>query len=308
MRLPNCSATLGFCARHVVGRVDSEDRSSSVQRRAASTIIYILASLIGIWAFVAPLLTPTLTQAGELQAGGALAPLLLVGLVTLCYLALLSEAQGQAIGATTVALLGVLVAMNAALRFAETVVPGPGGFSPMFLLIILTGYVFGARIGFLMGALSLMASALVTGGVGPWLPFQMWAAGWVGMSAPLVRPVVRLLRAEQRLGEVISLATLGAAWGIAYGALMNLWFWPYVAGDAATGWVPGMDLSEGLRHYLAFYLLTSFGWDLFAAAGNVALLVLFAAPALRALRRFQSRMSFTHSIGTLPPATSEVWP
>jgi len=179
-------------------------------RRIVSITIYILASLIGLWAFLSPFLTANLAQSGELQAGGPVAPLLLTGLVGLCYLALLHEAHGPAAGATTIALLGILVSINAALRFAETVVPGPGGFSPMFLLIILTGYVFGARVGFLMGALSLLVSALITGGVGPWLPFQMWAAGWVGMSARLVRPIVRLVRAERRLGEVVLLAMFAA--------------------------------------------------------------------------------------------------
>lgn len=271
-------------------------------RRLLSLSTYLLASLIGVWAFASPLLTPGLVQAGELQAGGALAPLLLVGLVSLCYLALLYEAQSPVGGATTVALLGVLVALNAALRFAETVVPGPGGFSPMFLLIILTGYVFGARMGFLMGALSMMVSALVTGGVGPWLPYQMWAAGWVGMSAWVIRQLARLLHAEGRPAEIALLAAFGALWGLLYGAILNLWFWPYVAGDPAIAWTPGMDLRAGLLRYTAFYALTSLAWDLGAAIGNAALLAFFGTTTLRALRRFRSRLGFVHTPAPHPAA------
>jgi energy-coupling factor transport system substrate-specific component len=277
-------------------------------RRIVSITIYIFASIIGLWAFVSPFLTASLVQSGELQAGGPLAPLLLTGLVGLCYLALLHEAHGPAAGATTIALLGVLVAINAALRFAETVVPGPGGFSPMFLLIILTGYVFGARVGFLMGALSLMVSALITGGVGPWLPFQMWAAGWVGMSARLVRPVVRLFHAERRLGEVIFLACFAAMWGFLYGGLLNIWFWPYVIGEAATSWIPGIGLQEGLSRYAAFYALTSFGWDAFAAFGNAVLMALFAVPVLQALRRFRARLSFRYLSAPIPNVQVETTP
>lgn len=259
-----------------------------------SIIIYLLASVLGVWAFLSPFFTHGLVQAGELQAGGALAPILLAILVALCYLALLQETRSPAAGATIVALLGVLVAMNAALRFAETVVPGPGGFTPMFLLIILTGYVFGARIGFLMGALSLMVSALVTGGVGPWLPYQMWAAGWIGMSARLVRYATELLRVENRAGEIVLLALFAGGWGFLYGGILNLWFWPYVVGDAASGWSPGLGLAESVARYLAFYMLTSFGWDVFAAAGNSMLIILFGIPVLRALRRFGARLSFQY--------------
>ncbi len=247
---------------------------------------------MGVWAFLSPFLTQHLAQTGELQAGGPLAPLLLTGLVGLCYLALLHEAHGPAAGATIVALLGVLVAMNAALRFAETVVPGPGGFTPMFLLIILTGYVFGARIGFLMGALSLMVSALVTGGVGPWLPYQMWAAGWIGLSARGVRSLAILMKIDGRSGEIVLLALFAGAWGFLYGGILNLWFWPYVVGDLSSGWSPGMGLAASISHYVAFYMLTSFGWDVFAAVGNSMLIVLFGVPILRALRRFEIRLNF----------------
>jgi energy-coupling factor transport system substrate-specific component len=260
-----------------------------LQRRYLSIAVYLLASLIGIWAFAAPFLNTNLLP-GELQAGGILAPILLVILVGLCYLALLHEAHGPAASATIVALLGVLVALNAALRFAETVVPGPGGFTPMFLLIILTGYVFGARIGFLMGALSMMVSALITGGVGPWLPYQMWAAGWVGLSARGVLPLAKLARIDTRAGEIVLLALFAGCWGFGYGAIMNIWFWPYVIGDASSGWVPGLSLFEGASRYFSFYLLTSFGWDVFAAIGNITLITVFGMPVLRALRRFEGRV------------------
>ena len=56
-------------------------------------------------------------------------------------------AQGDD-GAKTVAMLGVLVAIASVLRFLETLVPLPGGFSPIFAPILLAGYVFGARFGF----------------------------------------------------------------------------------------------------------------------------------------------------------------
>ncbi|MBC8161465.1 MAG: ECF transporter S component [Roseiflexaceae bacterium] len=259
-----------------------------------SGAIYLLSSAIGVMAFLAPFFTPLVQQDSGQQAGAATAPLLLSALVGLCFLALLFEVQGEMLGAKAVALLGILVAINAALRFAEVAVPGPGGFTPIFVLILLSGYVFGGKFGFLMGTMTLLVSALITGGVGPWLPYQMFAAGWAGLSAPLLWPLARLLRLEGRMGEVVLLAGFGALWGFAYGAIMNLWFWPFTIGPAVQSWTPGISAAETLQRYLAFYLLTSFVWDALGAVGNSLLILLFGAPIVRTLRRFHARLTFVY--------------
>ena len=63
---------------------------------------------------------------------------------------------------------------------------GTAGFEPMFFLLVLGGRVLGPRLRLRRWAPStLFASALLTGGVGPWLPFQMLAAAWVGFGAGL---------------------------------------------------------------------------------------------------------------------------
>lgn len=270
-------------------------------QRLLSGAIYALSTAIGIAAFLAPFFAPIVQQSAQPQAGAATAPLLLTALVGLCFLALLFEVQGSELSAKSVALLGILVALNSVLRFAEVAVPGPGGFSPIFMLIILTGYVFGGQFGFLMGTMTLLVSGVITGGVGPWLPYQMFAAGWVGLSAPLLRLVIPLLGGEGRplhssgfRGELIALALFGALWGFAYGAVMNLWFWPYAGGPAQQYWTPGTGLAETLRRYLAFYVLTSLVWDAFGAAGNVLLILAFGAPIVRALRRFRDRLGFVY--------------
>lgn len=263
-------------------------------QRTLSGAIYVLSTLLGVAAFLAPFFAATVQTSSQQQAGAATAPLLLTALVGLCFVALLIEVQGSELSAKSVALLGVLVAINSAARFAEVAIPGPGGFTPIFMLIILAGYGFGGRFGFLMGAMTMLVSAVITGGVGPWLPYQMFTAGWVGLSAPLARPLVRALGGESHAAELVVLAALGALWGFAYGAIMNISFWPYATGPAAQYWVPGTSPSDTLRRYLAFYLLTSLAWDAFGAFGNVLLIVLFGAPVLRALRRFRDRMGFVY--------------
>ena len=50
-------------------------------------------------------------------------------------------------------------------------------------MLVLGGRVFGRGFGFVLGAVTLFVGALLTGGVGPWLPFQMLGAAWVGFFA-----------------------------------------------------------------------------------------------------------------------------
>ena len=131
-------------------------------RRIISGIIYVLSAAVGVLAFVYPFFADASRQS-QASAHTQDAPLITAALVGLSVVALLVELQGRAISAKTVALLGVLVALASVLRFIETAVPMPGGFSPIFAPIILAGYVFGGRFGFLMGTFTLLASALITG-------------------------------------------------------------------------------------------------------------------------------------------------
>jgi energy-coupling factor transport system substrate-specific component len=240
-----------------------------------------------------PFFLPALdAAAGERRSGEA--PLLLSLLIGICLVAVLLEVQVQAAGAKLIALIGVLVSINAILRFAEVAIPGPGGFSPIFFLVIVTGYVYGGGFGFLMGAMTLLASALITGGVGPWLPYQMYTAGWVGMAAPLARPVVRLLRAEGTWWEVLVLALYGAVSAVVFGLIINLWFWPYAIGPTEQHWQAGLGWLEGVKRYLVFYAATSLFWDLMRVAGNVLLILGFGLPTLKALRRFRKRFAFSY--------------
>jgi energy-coupling factor transport system substrate-specific component len=197
----------------------------------------------------------------------------------------IASLETQQMDAQLVAVLGILVGINATLRL----IPGPAGFSAVFFLPILCGYVFGADFGFLVGSLSLLMSGLITGGLGPWLPFQMFAAGWSGMVGGWLPRLPLRPR-----WELIVLATWGMASGLLFGAVMNLWFWPYLItpGDTAATWQPGAGLAGTLVRYAVFYVTTSLWWDAARALGNVALILLVGAPILRLLRRFQRRFHF----------------
>ncbi len=213
-----------------------------------SILIYALSTIIGLMGLLYPLIFPSLMEAVfNTQPRTVEMPLMLTLLLAICVVVMLYEVQGGSVDAKFVALLGLLVSINAALRFLEVAIPGPGGFSPIFFLIVSTGYVFGGRFGFLIGSLTIFVSALVTGGVGPWLPSQMFAAGWAGMSAPLCRIVVSKLGIKGQFSEVMILAVFGALWGILYGMILNLWSWPFISGPTAQFWQPGISWIENSK-------------------------------------------------------------
>ena len=84
-------------------------------------------------------------------------------------------------------------------------------------------------------------------------------------------------------------------WGLLFGAIMNLWFWPFVAGDPTQSWQAGMDWTDAVARYAVFYAATSLWWDMAAAVANFVILLLFAAPLLRVLRRFRRRFVVTYA-------------
>jgi energy-coupling factor transport system substrate-specific component len=253
--------------------------------RLANVAVLALASLIGAVAFAYPFVA---TTAGS-PAAVALAPdasLVTLVLTTFCVVVVLANFTRRQMSARTVAVLGVLTAVNAILR----ALPGPGGFSAIFFLLGMSGYVYGSTFGFLMGVLSLLVSALIGGGVGPWLPYQMYAAGWMGLTSSWLPDLRR-----RKVVELWMLATWTVLWGFLFGAIMNLWFWPYmstVQANAGQSWQAGLGVSEALRRYGLFYLATSAWWDVWRAIGNAGLVLVMGTPLLKVLRRFEHVLGF----------------
>jgi energy-coupling factor transport system substrate-specific component len=251
-------------------------------RTALTPWIIALASLTGLVAFLYPFF---LGQGGA-GGGGFLAHAADAPVIALlCLVAILAGLEVRGFGAKQVALLGILAAIGAVLR----PVPGPYGFSALFFLPILCGYACGPTFGFLLGAVTLLVSALVTSGVGPWLPYQMLTTGWLGLLAGWLPDMRRW-----RWAEVVTLAAFSLVLGIVFGAVMNLWFWPFLGlGEGSEMlWEPGLSLLETLRRYGLFYLTTSLVWDLGRGIGNAVLVLLLGRPILRLLRRFTRRFAF----------------
>jgi len=262
---------------------------SGVHLKWPAVAALALVSAVGLVAFGWPLLADSASTLGSTSTGSWL----FIVLLPLLIVVLLAEIAGGGVDAKAIALLGVLSAVGAAMR----PLGGITGFQPMFVLLILGGRVLGPGFGFVLGSVTMFSSALLTGGVGPWLPFQMLGGAWVGLFAGL------LPRSRGR-AETWLLAAYGAVSAMAFGLLLDLWNWPYTTGlGSSISFQPGAPLHDNLGRFAAYYFATSLGWDLTRAIGSAVLLLLFGAAALRALRRASRRAAFGAAVEfQQPPA------
>jgi energy-coupling factor transport system substrate-specific component len=219
-----------------------------------------------------------LTQQGLAQATyTVLMPLLLIVLAM--------EFTSGGIDSRQLAVLAVLAALNGVVRMLGA---GVAGIETVFFIVIIAAYVMGSSFGFLLGATSLFVSALLMGGVGPWLPFQAMAAGLVGLGAGLL-PRVRLIRLW-----LIGYAIIAS---FVYGGLMTMWNWPFMAGTGTSvSYLPGAGPLANIVQFLKYEAFTGgLLWDA-GRALTTSLLIWLTAPALIAtLRRAATRAGFESS-------------
>ncbi|MEU9665746.1 ECF transporter S component [Streptomyces bobili] len=246
-----------------------------------------LVSAVGAVAFGWPFLAP---PASTLNAHAQDAPWLFAGLLVLLVAVVAATISESGFGAKAVAMLGVLAATGAALR---PIGAGTAGIEPMFFLMVLSGRVLGPGFGFVLGSVTMFASALLTGGVGPWMPFQMLSMGWFTMGAGLLPGPDRL----RGRGELALLAAYGFLAAFAYGTAMNMAGWPFL-GELASrvSFDPDAAVPENLARFVAYCAATSLGWDLGRAVVTVVLTLTLGPAVLRALRRATRRAAFETAV------------
>ncbi len=274
-------------------RLGARPRAVRLGRRTGALIA--IASAIAVMAFLWPLLA---ASGSVVVAHSTDAPWLFAVVLPLVIAVVLADVADGGLDAKGVALLGVMAAAAAAMRPFGS---GHAGFEPMWIVVILGGRALGPGFGFCLGSIGMFSSALVTGGVGPWLPFQMIGAAWIGLGAGL------LPRASGRR-EIGLLAAYSAVVCVAYGFLLNLWFWPFLTADDGfppeLSYVPGAPLSTNLAHWLRFDVTTSLGFDLPRAALTVALVLVAGRAVLVALRRASRRAAFEAPVVFAPDGLS----
>ncbi|MFF7126444.1 MULTISPECIES: ECF transporter S component [unclassified Streptomyces] len=271
----------------------SRARVRAVRLGPRSLAALVLVSAVGVVGFCWPFLAPPGSQIG---AHAEDAPWLFAGLLILLVAVVSATISESGLGPKAVAMVGVLAATGAALR---PIGAGTAGIEPMFFLMVLSGRVLGPGFGFVLGSVTMFASALLTGGVGPWMPFQMLAMGWFTMGAGLLPGQVRL----RGRGERLLLAAYGFFAAFAYGTIMNLAGWPFMGALTSNiAFDPDGTVRANLARFVAYCLTTSMGWDLGRAVCTVVLTLILGPALLRALRRATRRAAFETAVTFDAPA------
>jgi energy-coupling factor transport system substrate-specific component len=180
----------------------------------------------------------------------------------------------------------VLSAIIAALRPLGA---GAAGIEPMWFLLILASYVFGASFGFLLGVQSMLLSAFLTGGFGPWLPYQVFAAGWIGLIAGSLPKFKRFQI------ELLAMASLLLA--EFFGFLMDLQFWPWAFGPKTQlSYIPGAAVIENFERFITYHFASSMAWNVPRAIFTALLILAIGPGVLKTLQRAARKASFASEI------------
>lgn len=244
-----------------------------------SSGLLVVISLAAMAAFGWPFVATALP--GEAQR---FVPGLAISIVVVLAGSLLLALSSGVAGAMIVAMLGTLTAVGMVMRFLGT---GFGGIETVLILLILAGRAFGARFGFLLGATVMLGSSLLWGGAGPWLPFQVFAAGWVGAGAGLLPGRGHARQSGRSWPDLLLLSVYGALASYAFGLLMNVWFWPFaVGGGTSISYDAEAGIGANLVRFLSYSLVTStLTWDTVRALTTVIGILVVGRPVLAALRR-----------------------
>lgn len=252
--------------------------------RARSLVVLVIASIISAYCFVWPFFIDAHSSAHHLNNQ----IFSIVG-VPIALAVLIVEISNERLDAKSVALLGVLAALTAALRPMGA---GAVGIEPMWFVLILSARVFGPAFGFILGVLAMFVSAFITGGFGPWLAYQMFAAGWVGLGAGLLPQRIGKREIRGRI-EVATLALYGIFAALLFGLLMDLQFWPWALGShTQLSYIPGASITTNAHRFIIYHFASSMAWDVPRAFVTSMLTVITAPAVLFAMRRTKRRASF----------------
>ena len=184
-----------------------------------------------------------------------------------CMLPFFMVFEGRKPQARELTIIAVLCALGVAARAAFFMLPQ---FKPVVALTIISGVAFGGETGFLVGAMTMLASNFLFS-QGPWTPFQMFAAGIIGFLAGVLFRKGWLRRSRAALCSYGAIAAI-----VLYGGLMN----------PVAALLSSRELSWQV---LMSYYITGFPVDCVHAAATVFFLWVLAEPMLEKLDRIKTK-------------------
>ena len=173
--------------------------------------------------------------------------------------------EGRKPQARELVIIAVLCAIGVTGRAAFFMLPQ---FKPVLALVIISGVAFGGETGFLVGAMTMLASNVMFG-QGPWTPWQMFAMGIIGFLAGVLFRKGLLRRTRLSLCIFGALSTI-----IIYGGIMNPAYALVYANKANLGVILG-------------YYISGFPMDLVHASATGLTLWFAAEPMLEKLDRIK---------------------
>jgi energy-coupling factor transport system substrate-specific component len=194
--------------------------------------------------------------------------LLSFGLIFISIFIFIIRFEKRKIESRELVLLAVLAAIAAVGRIPFASIPSV---QPTTFVIMMSGLVFGAESGFMIGAVAALASNMILG-QGPWTPWQMVAWGLVGMTAGL-------LSKRRFMSKMWGRILFGIIWGFLFGWIMNLWsLFAFTQSGAAFS----------LEAFIT-YLASSVLFDSMHSLSNVIFLLIFGNGWVKVLKRFKSK-------------------
>ena len=212
------------------------------------------------------LLTVPLTLlAGNLLGGGRHYYIVSILILFECMLPFFLIFEGRKPQARELVIISVLAAIGVAGRAVFFMLPQ---FKPVTALTIIAGAALGGETGFLVGAMTMLASNVMFS-QGPWTPWQMFCMGIIGFFAGIL--FRRLSRTRLTLCIYGALAAL-----VIYGGIMNF--------ASALMWSPTLDW-----RIVVTYFVTGLPMDCIHALSTSLFLWFAAEPMLEKLERVKKK-------------------
>ena len=253
------AALLGFIA--AVGRRSAppvflqtpRDRRRLEKRTLVAAVLILLA-------------IPLTVFAGVVYLGGRHYNLIALLVLAECMLPFALVYEGRKPKARELVTVAALCAIGVAGKSLLFMLPQ---FKPVMALTIIAGVAFGGETGFLVGAMTMLASNMLFS-QGPWTPWQMFAMGIIGFLAGVLFRKGWLRRSRE------ALAVFGAFSAVViYGGIMNP--------ASAVMWS-----SQSLSwEVLMAYYVSGLPMDLVHAFATAIFLLLAAEPMLEKLDRIK---------------------